>query len=466
MSEKTAGELLQEKLFYKPKNVCEELSAEQIAEMDEYCEEYKKFLDEAKTEREAVRYAVKWMERSGFEPFDPKKKYAPGSKIYYNNRGKALCAAVIGAQPLEKGVRILASHIDSPRLDMKPRPLYESDGIGYLKTHYYGGIRKYQWVALPLALHGVIALRDGTVVDVNIGEDEKDPLFVITDLLPHLAAEQNKRTLPEGIKGEELNILIGSRPFKDDKASEKVKLNIAHILYQKYGVTEEDLLSAELCAVPAMAARDIGLDRSMIGSYGHDDRVCAYTSLTAAMSVQSPATTWVLVLADKEEIGSVGNTGLCSSYLEYFIRDLAKGAGADGNEVLSHSTCLSADVNAAFDPTFPDVFDKRNSCYAGCGVVVTKYTGSRGKGGTSDASAEFMASIRRVLDDAHVIWQTGNLGKIDAGGGGTVAMYVAQMNVDVVDIGVPVLAMHSPYEVVSKADVYCTHKAFEAFIRA
>lgn len=466
MAEKTQAELLREQLFYEPKNAYDKLSDAEIEAAEAFSEGYKAFLDEAKMEREAVSFAVKLLEKRGFVPHEPGKKYRPGERIYYNNRGKALCAAIIGSRPIEKGVRILASHIDSPRVDLKPRPLYEEAELGYFKTHYYGGIKKYQWGALPLSLHGVVALRDGTQVTVHLGEKPDEPVFCITDLLPHLAAEQVKRPLGQGLKGEELNILIGSRPFKDDKASEKVKLAIAKLLFDKYGITEADFLSAELCGLPAGNARDVGFDRSLIGAYGHDDRVCAYTSLMGALQVENPEVTWVVVFADKEEVGSEGNTGLHSSFLKYFVYDLAESAGVPGRTVLSHSQCLSADVNAAFDPTFADVYEKRNSCFVNYGVVITKYTGSRGKSGTNDASAEFMGTVRSILDNAGVLWQTGELGRVDAGGGGTVAMYVSALDVDTVDIGVPVLSMHAPFEVVSKLDVYCTYKAFEAFCRA
>lgn len=466
MAEKSQGELLQDQLLYKPKNAYERMSEETLAQADAFCEDYKKFLDAAKMEREAVAWAVGLLQSRGFEAFDPKKKYMPGDKIYYSNRGKALIAAAIGERPLEDGVRILASHIDSPRVDLKPRPLYEDMEMGYLKTHYYGGIKKYQWTAIPLALHGAIVRKDGSVLNVNIGEDENDPVFCITDLLPHLASEQSKRTLSEGIKGEELNILIGSRPFRDDKASEKVKLNLAKLLFDKYQITEADFLSAELCGVPASKARDIGFDRSMIGAYGHDDRVCAFTSLMGALTTEKPPVTWVVVFADKEETGSAGNTGLSSSFLKYFIADLSKPHGLSGRTVLSHSTCLSADVNAAYDPTFADVYEKRNSCFLNYGVVVTKYTGARGKSGTSDASAEFMGQIRTIFDKAEIIWQTGELGKVDIGGGGTVAQFVAGLDVDTVDIGVPVISMHAPFEIVSKTDVFNAYKGFEAFVKA
>ena len=467
MPEKTKGELLQEKLCYEVKNAGEEMSEQELAKADGFCEAYKAFLDYAKMEREAVEFAVSVLEERGYRAFEPGKKYKTGDKVYYNNRGKALIAAVIGKRPLSDGVKILASHVDSPRVDLKPRPLYEDGKLGYFKTHYYGGIKKYQWGAIPLSLHGAVVKRDGTLLPVRIGEEEDDPIFCITDLLPHLSQEQNKRPLSQGLKGEELNILIGSRPFKDDKVSEKVTLNLLNLLFQKYGLVEEDFLSAELCCVPAFPARDLGLDRSMIGAYGHDDRVCAYTSLMALLDLEEvPDYTALVVFADKEEVGSDGNTGLNSSFLRYFIADLAAPHGVEARTVLHHSMCLSADVNASFDPTFADVSDKRNACFLNGGVVVTKYTGSGGKGGTNDASAEFMGKVRGIFDDAKIHWQVGEMGRVDLGGGGTVAKFVSALDVDTVDIGIPVLSMHSPFEVVSKTDIYDAYLGFGAFLRA
>ena len=461
--EKSRAEELKEKLFYNPKHASEVISQEETDKADAFCEEYKSFLNKAKTEREAVVYVLEKAKKNGFVEFDRAKKYNAGDKVYYNNRGKSIILAVIGKKGLENGTRLSAAHIDSPRLDMKQNPLYEDTEIAYFKTHYYGGVKKYQWTAIPLSLHGVIVKRDGTKAYVNVGEDDNDPKFVVTDLLPHLAAEQMKRTLADGIRGEELNILIGSRPFKDDEASEKVKLNIMNILFEKYGIIESDFLSAELEAVPVFKSCDIGFDRSMIGSYGHDDRVCAYPAAEAIFNIENPEYTAITVLTDKEEIGSDGNTGLNSSYLKYFVADLANMQGVNYHTVLSNTHCLSADVNAAFDPTFPDVSERRNASYINKGVVITKYTGSRGKAGTSDASAEYMGKIRSMLDGADVVWQSGELGKVDAGGGGTVAMYLAALNIDVVDLGVPVLSMHAPFEVVSKLDVYMAYRAFKTF---
>ena len=458
-------EELKKELCYKADNAGAILSDEEIGKADAFAEGYKKFLNEAKTEREATQVVLSQAKEKGFQEFVPGKKYEAGDKLYYVNRDKAIILAVIGKKGLEEGVKIAAAHIDSPRLDLKPNPLYESDEIALFKTHYYGGIKKYQWVAIPLALHGVIIKKDGTKITVKIGEDENEPKFVISDILPHLGAEQGKRTLSEGISGEELNVIVGSRPFKSDEGSELVKLNILKLLNEKYGIVESDFLSAELEVVPAFKADDIGFDRSLIGSYGHDDRVCAYPAAMAAFDVEAPDYTVISVLTDKEETGSDGNTGLQSSYLKYFIAYLAKANGLEVYQVLSKSECLSADVNSAYDPTFNSVFEKNNTSYLNKGVVITKYTGARGKSGTSDASAEYMGKIRAMLDKANVVWQIGELGKVDAGGGGTVAKYIANLDIDVVDLGVPVLSMHAPYEVISKLDLYMAYKAFYTFFK-
>ena len=454
---------LKEKLFYTQKNGRSAVSGEELARAEEFCADYKKFLDSAKTEREAVKIAVDLAEDAGFSEYDRTKKYKAGDKVYINNRSTAAAFVVFGKDKAENGFKITAAHIDSPRLDLKPNPLYEEKNLALFKTHYYGGIRKYQWPTVPLALHGVVCLKDGSTVQVKIGEDANDPIFVVSDLLPHLAAEQNKRTLAEGIKGEELNVLIGSHPFKSDDGSELVKLNILFILNEKYGITEADFQSAELECVPAFGARDLGLDRSMIGAYGQDDRVCAYPALKAVLEVENPKQTVICILADKEEVGSDGNTGLNSSFLEYLACDIAASEGGNGHTALRNSKCLSADVNSAVDPTFSDAFESRNSAYLNGGVCITKYTGARGKSGTSDASAEYMAYIRALLDNAGVLWQTGELGKVDLGGGGTVAKYIANLGVDVVDIGVPVLSMHAPYETTAKLDVYMAYRAFCEF---
>ena len=464
MSEKTKAEQLKEKLYYTPKTAAEALSAEEIAQADAYCVGYMQYLDNAKTEREAVTEAIAQAEKNGFAAYKRGQALKAGDRVYYNNRGKSLFLAVIGEKSIEEGVSIAAAHIDSPRLDLKPNPLYEDNDLAYFDTHYYGGIKKYQWVAIPLSLHGVLVKKDGSVVTVAIGDKPEDPVFCVTDLLPHLAADQMKRPAPELIKGEDLNVLIGSRPFLDDEGSESVKLNILNILFEKYGVVEADFLSAELEVVPAFSARDVGFDRSLIGAYGHDDRVCAYPALTAIFALEKPAYTAVTVLADKEEIGSDGNTGMQSAALSYFIADLSAAFGAEVRHVLTNSLCLSADVNVAFDPLYPEVVEKRNCAFLNRGVVLTKYTGARGKSGTSDASAELMGFFRRNMDDNGVLWQIGELGRVDVGGGGTVAKYIANLDVNTVDLGVPMLSMHAPFELVAKTDVYMAHKAFLALL--
>ena len=455
-----------EKLYLQKKNGGLVLSEEELQKADAFCEEYKNFLNSSKTEREAVHYAVARAEKLGFTPFDAGKAYKAGDKVYLNNRGKALILAVVGKKDLREGVHILAAHTDSPRLDLKQVPVYEDNEMGYLKTHYYGGIKKYQWVTIPLALHGVLVKNDGSVVTVRIGEDEGDPVFCITDLLPHLAADQMKRPAGELIRGEELNVVIGSRPFRDDDASERVKLNLLKLLFEKYGVTEADFLSAELEVVPAFKASDVGLDRSFIGSYGQDDRVCAYTEMEAVFDCGVPDTTVMCIFADKEEIGSVGCTGMKSAFLRHFIEDLAAPYGIAGRTVLQHSQCLSADVSAAFDPTFPEVCERKNNAFVNYGVSICKYTGARGKSGSSDASAEFMGWVRKILDEGNVLWQTSELGKVDQGGGGTVAAYIAELDVDTIDVGVPVLSMHAPYEMTAKIDVYSAYRAFVVFCKA
>ncbi len=455
---------LKDQLFMKRQNGRLASDSTVLAAADDFCIGYADYLNKGKTERECVAEGIKILSAHGFKEYDATVSYNPGDKVYCNVHNKSLIAAVFGKQGLENGTEMVCAHVDSPRLDLKPNPLYESDELAYFKTHYYGGIKKYQWTAIPMALHGVIIKKSGECVNVCIGEEENEPCFVVTDLLPHLSKEQDKRSLNDGIKGEELNILIGSHPFKDDSESELVKLNILNILNKKYGITEEDFLSAELECVPAFKARDIGFDGSMMGAYGHDDRVCAYPALMAICNTAAPEKTAIVVLADKEEIGSCGNTGLESSMLRDFICDIAASQGVRPEVVLRNSECLSADVNAALDPTFPEVHEKMNAAKLNYGAVITKYTGARGKSGTSDASAEFVAEVRRFLDEAGVVWQTGELGKVDMGGGGTVAVYVANLGVSVVDLGVPVLSMHAPFEVVSKFDVYMTYLAcFEFF---
>lgn len=436
---------------------------QQIDKANEFAKGYKFFLDKGKTERECVSFALNLLKNNGYEEFDKNKKYKAGDKIYSVNRGKAIIAGTIGTEDISEGIRINGAHIDSPRLDLKPNPLYERDEIAYFKTHYYGGIRKYQWGTIPLALHGVIVKKDGKTIEINIGENEEEPVFYISDLLPHLSAVQNERKLSEGLKGEELNIILGTLPFDDEDVKEPFKLYILSILNEKYGVNERDFARAELEIVPAAKSRDVGFDRSLIGGYGQDDRVCAYTALIAEVECKNPKYTTMTILTDKEEIGSVGNTGLNSHYVYDYITYIAENFGADVKDVCKKSACLSSDVNAAFDPGFPDVYEKNNSCYLNHGCVLTKYTGSRGKGGSSDASAEFMAKITDIMDRAGVYWQVGELGAVDVGGGGTIAQFVAALNIDVVDLGVPIISMHSPFEISSKLDVYNTYLAFKAF---
>ncbi len=456
---------LREELLYKKKTVYEALGDENTKKAFDYSIGYKNYLDSSKTEREAVETSVKILEEKGFKAYALGDAVKAGDKLYYNNRGKSLYAFTVGSEPLECGIRVLAAHIDSPRLDFKPCPLYEDSGIGFFKTHYYGGIKKYQWTTIPLAIHGVVALKNGESVKVTIGEDESDPVFYINDILPHLGAELAKKPLGEAIEGEMLNLFAGSSPFSGEYGDESVKLNIMAILNEKYGITEADLMSAELCAVPADKARDIGIDRAAIGSYGHDDRVCAYPSLTALTDSDSTHTV-MCVLADKEEIGSEGNSGMQCEIFKDIITELSKALGADDAVVRRNSMCLSADVSAAYDPNFKSVFEKRNNPELSCGVVLLKYTGARGKSGTSDASSEYMAYLRSIMDREGIVWQSGELGKIDAGGGGTVAKYIANLNIDTIDVGVPVISMHAPYELISKVDLYETYKAFKVFARA
>ena len=428
-----------------------------------FCEGYKAFLDAAKTEREAVLEGERMLLAAGYRPYVRGMELKAGDKIYYVNRKKCLLASTIGTRPLADGLHINAAHIDAPRIDLKPMPLYEKDGLSLFKTHYYGGIRKYQWVATPLALHGVVYKADGTQVTLNVGENPGDPVFCINDLLPHLGADQNKRTLADGIRGEELNIVVGSLPFADEEVSDRIKLYTMQILNEQYGITEKDFIRAEVCAVPAAKAADVGFDRSLVGGYGQDDRSCAYTALMAEIECKAPSFTTLCVLTDKEEIGSVGYTGLDSDFMLNYIRKLAIDFGADIVDVLENSRCLSADVSAAYDPTFPDAYEAQNSTFVNRGVALTKYTGARGKSGTNDATAEMMAYVMGLMDEAGVVWQTGELGKVDQGGGGTVALMISKLGVDTVDIGVPVLSMHAPFEVTSKADVYNTYRAFAVF---
>ncbi len=464
--EKTLADQKREQLCSKPKNGYDRMPKEEQAALDAYCEEYKKFLDNGMTERECVAYTIRLAEARGFQPYVRGMALKAGDKVYRSNRGKSIMLAVIGTEPLSAGVNIGAAHIDSPRLDLKPNPLYEENELAFLKTHYYGGIKKYQWVAIPLELHGVVALKDGKVIDVCLGREPGEQQLVITDLLPHLAQDQVKKPLGTAIPAENLNVLVGSRPFADDEGSERVKLQVLDLLYEKYGFTEEDFLSAELSMVPAYRAVDIGLDRSMIGAYGQDDRVCGYASLAGLFDAKNLRRTGICMLADKEEIGSEGVSGMKSRAFDTFVSDLCDSQGVDLKVCYEHSFCLSADVTAAYDPNYADVYEKRNSALLNYGMGFCKYTGSRGKSGASDASAEVVAYTRRIMDEAGVIWQMAELGKTDQGGGGTVAVYLAERNIDTLDAGVPVLSMHAPFEVTGKLDCYMTYKGMKAVYEA
>ena len=446
---------LRENLLMAPKNGYTRITPEQREEMNAYCRRYMAFMDECKTEREATAWAVREAEKRGYKPFAPGMEVKPGDKIYYNNRDKAIALAVIGTESLAKGANICAAHVDSPRMDVKPNPLYEDSQIAYLKTHYYGGIKKYQWPTVPLAIHGVVYRRDGSVVTVTIGEDDNDPVLMVTDLLIHLAGDQMQKPLAKGIEGEQLNVILGTEPIEGEGA-DLVKLNIMKWLNEKYGLIEEDFLSAELTVVPAGRCREVGLDRSLLAAYGHDDRVCAYAELDSLFAIENPGKTAVCILADKEEIGSVGISGMQSRYFEHFMGGLCDAQGVKLADCFANSFCLSADVSNAFDPNFPETCDKRNNSQLNYGVAICKYTGSRGKSGASDASAEAMGHVRTTLDNAGVVWQTATLGKVDQGGGGTVAAYMANRNIVTVDAGVPVLSMHAPIELVSKLDCYET----------
>ena len=448
-------EELKESLFAAPKNGFTRITAEERAEMEAYAKRYMTFMDEAKTEREATDWAIREAEKYGFKPFVPGMDAKPGDKIYYNNRGKAIALAVVGTEPLSAGCNICAAHVDSPRMDVKPNPLYEDSEIAYLKTHYYGGIKKYQWVALPLAIHGVVYKKDGSVVTITIGEDESEPVLMVSDLLPHLAADQMAKTAGKVIAGEQLNVILGTEPIEGE-GSDLVKLHVMQLLNEKYGITESDFQSAELSIVPAGKCREVGLDRSLIAAYGHDDRVCAFCELEALFTIPTPRKTAVCILADKEEIGSVGISGMQSAYFEHFMGGLCDGQGVKLEDCLANSFCLSADVSNAHDPNFPDVSCRMNNSKLNYGISIMKYTGARGKGGASDASAEAMCHVRKTFEDNNVLWQIATLGKVDVGGGGTVAAYMANRNIVTVDAGVPVLSMHAPWELVSKLDCYMT----------
>ena len=447
-----------EALLSSPKNGYDRISEADLAAMESYCKEYMKFISDCKMEREAVKWTIEAAEKAGFRELKPGMQLKPGDRVYGNNHNKSVIFAVVGSESLNEGTHICAAHIDSPRLDLKPNPLYEDAGMAYFKTHYYGGIKKYQWTTTPLAIHGVVAKKDGTVVTVTVGEEPGDPIFCVTDLLVHLSADQMRKTLAEGVTGENLRILLGSRPLKDDEGADRVKFAILMLLNEKYGLTEEDFLSAELTMVPAGPAREVGFDRSLIAAYGHDDRVCAYAAFKPLLDLGTPVKTAVCVLADKEEIGSEGVSGMLSQAFDKFMADLCEAQGVALRDCLANSFCLSADVTAAYDPNFADVYDKRNAAFVNYGVGLCKYTGAGGKSGASDASAEVVGRVRKLLNDNGVFWQMAELGKTDAGGGGTVAKFMAQRNIDTLDAGVPVLSMHAPYETVAKLDCYMTYK--------
>ena len=465
MSEKKSnGQARYDELAYEKKNYFEEASEAERTAMFDYAEGYKAFLDEAKTEREACDAAVRMAKEKGFTEYKFGDKLAAGDKKYFVNRGKSVVVFRVGTEDLEKdGLRIIASHIDAPRVDIKQNPLYEQSGMCFLKTHYYGGIKKYQWTAIPLALHGVVVLKNGQKVEIKVGESEDDPVFYINDLLPHLGAEQMSHNGTKIIEGEQLNVVVGGMPYADKDVKKKIKLTVLNYLNREYGMCEEDFLSAELCAVPAFRARDIGFDRALIGAYGHDDRVCAYPALTAVLNNESRHTV-LAMLVDKEEIGSEGNTGMQSKIYQVLMEEICIALGASFRKVRYASKCLSSDVTAAYDPNFDTVYEKMNAAMLSCGTCMSKFTGSRGKSGSNDANAEFVGEVRAMFDRAGVAWQTAELGKVDAGGGGTVAKYLANLNIDTVDLGVPVISMHAPWELISKADLYSNYRAFMAFM--
>ena len=465
----TYGEELKDKLFKKKVNGWFKISDELKKEIFEYSERYMEFLNNSKTEREIVKSSVEIAKANGFKNINEVENLSVGDKVYYINKEKSMYLAVIGEDKLENGLNIIGSHADSPRLDLKPNPLYEDQELVYFKTHYYGGIKKYQWTTIPLSIHGVIVKGNGEKIEVKIGEDDKDPIFTVTDLLPHLAKEQENLKLKEAIKGEDLNLLIGSMPF-DEEIPERVKLNILAILNKKYGIVEEDLSSAELELVPAYKARTQGFDKSMVAAYGQDDKVCVYAELTALVDLtEIPSRTSVCIIADKEEIGSMGNTGMESNVFEYFMSEILNKLGVNKpnliDKVFCNSKMLSADVDAGFDPIYANVSDRINAGYIGEGISLNKYTGARGKSGASDANAEYVAVVRNIFESNDVKYQVTELGKVDIGGGGTIAYILANKGIDVIDCGVPVLSMHAPYEVTSKFDLYEAYRGYTAFYK-
>ena len=461
------SEELKKKLFNQKKDGWDDLKDDTKEEVFELSKNYMNFLNKAKTEREFIKEARKLADANGYKDIMEFNKLNPGDKVYFVNRDKSMYLAIIGENSIEEGLHIIGSHVDSPRLDLKPNPLYEDTGLAYFKTHYYGGIKKYQWTTIPLSMHGVIVKTNGEKIEINIGESEDDPIFTITDLLPHLAQDQMKKSLSTGVEGENLNLLIGSIPYGDEKISERVKLNILNILNQKYGITETDLTSAEIELVPAFKARSLGFDGSMVAAYGQDDKVCAYTSLQAMMELKNVKNTAVCILSDKEEIGSMGNTGMESHMFDFFISEILNKLQVNRPNLLDKVFCftkmLSSDVDAGYDPIYASVSDKFNAGFLGKGISLNKYTGARGKSGASDANAEYVAWVRNVLEKDDIKYQVAELGKVDIGGGGTIAYILANKGADVIDCGVPVLSMHAPYEVTSKYDIYSAYKTYKAF---
>ncbi len=461
------GEELKEKLFNQKEIGWDSVDEAKKEKIFKLSKDYMDFLNVAKTEREFIKQARKLADSHGYRDIIEFQTLKPGDKVYFVNREKSMYLAIIGEESIENGMHIIGSHVDSPRLDLKPNPLYEDTGFAYFKTHYYGGIKKYQWTTIPLSIHGVIVKTNGEKIEVNIGEDENDPIFTITDLLPHLAQEQMEKKLKNGIEGEDLNLLIGSIPYQDKKVSEKVKLNILNILNQKYGITEVDFTSSELELVPAFRARSLGFDESMVAGYGQDDKVCAYTSLAAMMELENVKNTAVCILSDKEEIGSMGNTGMESHMFDFFVSEILNKLQVNRPNLLDKVFCfskmLSSDVDAGFDPIYSSVSDKTNAGFLGKGIALVKYTGARGKSGASDANAEYVAWVRNVLEKSNIKYQLTELGKVDIGGGGTIAYILANKGTDVIDCGVPVLCMHAPYEVTSKYDIYSAYETYKAF---
>lgn len=464
------GKALKEKLFNLKKSGWEKLSDEELSEIFKFADEYMYYLNSSKTEKEIVQNSKEILLKNGFVDVEEKENLQPGDKVFYVNHGRSLYVAVIGEEPLTDGMRVVAAHGDSPRIDLKQNPFYEDGELAMLKTHYYGGIKKYQWTNIPLSMHGTVVKPNGEKVEICIGEREEDPIFTISDLLPHLAGEQMERKLKDGVQGEELNILMGSIPYEDDTVSERVKLNVLNLLNEKYGITEVDFVSSEIEFVPAFKAKSLGLDYSMVGAYGQDDKVCCYTALRGILNVEHPRKTAVCILTDKEEVGFNGVTGMCTMIFETFIHELLDKKGENSpsalQKVFSKSKAISADVDAGYDPNYPSAFEKNNTSFMGKGLTVVKYTGARGKSGASEAPCELVAELRKIYENAGVRYQACELGKVDKGGGGTIALTLANRGMEVVDSGVPVVGMHSPYEITSKYDVYAAYKGYEAFYKA